>query len=75
MQLSTRRRDRLIGLFVAGAVLLNPPVLDLFSGGWVFGIPSLYAYFFTVWALLIVGLALVLEGSRARPDDRDDGAP
>jgi len=25
--------------------------------------------------LLIVGLALVLEGSRARPGDRDDGAP
>jgi len=75
MPLTTRRRDRLVGLFVAGAVLLNPPVLDLFSGGFVFGIPSLYAYFFTVWALLIVGLAVVLEGGRARAGDRDGGAP
>ncbi len=68
-----KRRDRLVGLFVAGVVLLNPPVLDLFSGGWVFGIPSLYVYFFTVWALLIVGLALVLEGRPARSEGNKDG--
>ncbi len=70
MQPSSKRRDRLIGLFVAGAVLLNPPILDLFSGGWVFGVPSLYVYFFSVWALLIAGLAAVLEGGRARGDGR-----
>jgi len=67
-----KRRDRLVGLFVAGAVLLNPPVLDLFSGGWVFGLPSLYVYFFTVWALLILGLALVLERRSSRSGDNQD---
>jgi hypothetical protein len=68
-----KRRDRLVGLFVAGVVLLNPPVLDLFSGGWVLGIPSLYVYFFAVWALLIAGLAFVLERRPARDEDREDG--
>ncbi len=72
MQQAGRRRDRLIGLFVAGVVLLNPPVLGLFSGGWVFGWPALYVYIFGAWALLIAGLAVVLEG---RPDvPRDDEA-
>jgi hypothetical protein len=69
-----KRRDRLVGLFVAGVVLLNPPVLDLFSGGWVLGIPSLYVYFFAAWALLIAGLAFVLERRPARSDDNESGS-
>ena len=32
----TARRDRFIGLFVIGAILFNPPILNLF-GGTVFG--------------------------------------
>ena len=70
MQQSSKRRDRLIGLFVAGAVLLNPPVLDLFGSGTLFGWPVLYLYVFGAWALLIAGLAAVLEG---RPDPRGGG--
>ena len=27
----TARRDRLIGLFILGAVLFNPPILNLFG--------------------------------------------
>jgi hypothetical protein len=69
-----KRRDRLIGLFVAGVVLLNPPVLDLFGGGFVFGVPSLYVYFFAVWALLILGLALVLERPSSRSSDGKDAS-
>jgi hypothetical protein len=66
---AVKRRDRLIGLFVAGAVLLNPPILTLFSGGSVLGWPSLFVYLFGVWALLIAGLAIVLE---RRPEIRND---
>jgi hypothetical protein len=39
----TQRRDRLLGLFFAGLVLFNPPVLNLF-GGTIFGWPVLYHY-------------------------------
>lgn len=62
------RRDRLIGLFVAGVVLLNPPILDLF-GGTIDGWPVLYIYLFVVWALLIAGVAFVVERGASPPDD------
>lgn len=70
---SSKRRDRLVGLFAAGVVLLNPPVIDLFSGRSIFGWPALYVYAFGAWALIIVGLAIVLEAKPAPPriDDRD----
>lgn len=60
------RRDRLVGLFIAGAVLLNPPILNLF-GGTMFGWPALYLYLFAVWALLIAGVAFVVERGGAAP--------
>jgi len=67
---SARRRDRLVGLFVAGVVAFNPPLLNLFHGT-VFGWPALYLYIFGVWALLIAALALVLE--QRREPHRSDG--
>jgi hypothetical protein len=70
---SARRRDRLVGLFVAGAVAFNPPLLNLFHGT-VFGWPALYVYIFGVWALLIAALALVLERGREAPRG-DGGSP
>ncbi len=76
MQQSSKRRDRLVGLFVAGAVLLNPPVLDLFSGAIVFGWPALYVYVFGAWALLIAGPAAVLQGKPGLPrGDEPDRPP
>lgn len=71
----TARRDRLVGLFAAGAVLLNPPILKL-VGGTFFGWPALYVYFFVVWGALIAGVAFVSEHGGDPPDDRhgDDGA-
>lgn len=68
----TARRDRMIGLFAAGAVLLNPPILNL-VGGTVFGWPARYLYFFLAWAVLIAAVALVSErgGGPAEERDRD----
>jgi hypothetical protein len=70
---SARRRDRLVGLFVAGVVAFDPPLLNLFHGT-VFGWPVLYVYIFGVWALLIAALALVLERGR-EPARKDTGGP
>jgi hypothetical protein len=63
-----RQRDRLIGLFVLGVVLLNPPILSLFGGATVFGWPLLYVYLFAVWAGLIATVAVVVERRGRRPD-------
>ncbi|MEP7239261.1 MAG: hypothetical protein ABI697_00100 [Devosia sp.] len=67
----TARRDRMIGLFVLGLVLFNPPVLNLF-GGTVFGWPVLYLYLFGAWALVIVCVALVTRA--AAPPEGDGGS-
>jgi hypothetical protein len=48
----TAKRDRLVGLFIAGAVLLNPPILNL-VGGTLFGWPALYLYLFAATALIV----------------------
>jgi O-antigen/teichoic acid export membrane protein len=54
--------QRLVALVLLGLLLLNYPIFDLFSGEhYVLGIPVLYAHVFTVWALLIALMALVVE--------------
>jgi hypothetical protein len=63
----TVRRDRMIGLFVLGAVLFNPPILNLF-GGTFFGWPALYVYLFTAWALVIAGIAIAVERGAGSAD-------
>ncbi len=56
------RGPRLVGLFVASALLLNFPLLSLFDRDLrVFGLPLLPLALFFVWALLIVVLAVVSE--------------
>lgn len=62
----------MVGLFLAGVVLLDPPLLNL-VGGVFFGWPVLYVYFFSIWALLIVGMALASE--RGQPEERAREAP
>ena len=64
------RRDRMLGLFAAGTVLFNPPILNL-VGGTVFGCPALYIYLFLVWALLIAAVALISESGGSQADERD----
>ncbi|HSN40420.1 MAG TPA: hypothetical protein VLT92_09510 [Burkholderiales bacterium] len=54
--------QRLVALFLLGVLLLNYPLLSLFAGHeGIFDVPLLYAYVFTVWALLIGLMALVVE--------------
>jgi hypothetical protein len=54
--------QRLVALFLLGLLLFNYPLLDLFAGpGQIFGIPILYVYVFSVWALLLALMAIVVE--------------
>lgn len=54
--------QRLVALFLLGCLLFNYPLLSLFSySGEIFGVPLLYVYIFSVWALLIGAMALVVE--------------
>jgi hypothetical protein len=68
----TVRRDRMIGLFVLGALLFNPPVLNLF-GGAIFGWPTLFVYLFGAWALVIAGIAIVVERGSGSGDPDNSG--
>jgi hypothetical protein len=60
----------MLGLFAAGALLFNPPILNL-VGGTIFGWPALYLYLFLLWALLIAAVALISERSGGQADERD----
>lgn len=65
-----RTDERLIALFVAGAVAFHPLILSVFdagSGVTVLGIPLLFAYLFGSWLALILLLAAATEyRSRSR---------
>jgi len=67
----TARRDRLIGLFLLGAILFNPPILNLF-GGTLFGWPALFLYLFGAWGLIIAGVALVMGRGETATEQRGD---
>jgi hypothetical protein len=69
MSEETRRHDRLFGLFLLGLVLVNPPLLMLFGGGWtLFGLPLLYLYVFAVWLSIIAAIACLVERRRRHED-------
>jgi hypothetical protein len=54
--------QRLIAVFLCGALAFNYPLLDLFNSDVrVFGVPLLYAYLFAAWMLLIAIMAWVIE--------------
>lgn len=62
MNRHTLTGQRLFALFLIGHLVLNFPILSLFStDGMVWGIPLLYVYLFFCWALLIAIMALVIE--------------
>jgi len=61
---SEKWSPRLIALCMLGCLLFNYPILALFNlPGSVGGIPILYAYIFTVWALFIAMIALIVRRS------------
>ena len=54
--------QRLFALFLLGCLLFNYPLFALFAGPvHLFGVPLLYVYVFTAWAILIALIALVIE--------------
>jgi hypothetical protein len=59
---SSMTGQRLAAIFLMGCVLLNYPILSLFTRRVALaGIPLLYAYIFGVWALLIGLMVVVIE--------------
>ena len=62
MPKSSRKGQRLVGLFLLGCLLFNYPLLALFNvRATVFGVPLLYASLFAAWALLIALVAVIME--------------
>lgn len=65
MRQSALTRQRLVGVFVLGLLLLYSPVLTLFdtAAEWA-GFPVSYLYLFGAWLLLLVLAALTVEGGK-----------
>lgn len=69
----SRRSGRLLGLFAAGWLLLNFPLFSIWDRDeLVHGWPLLPTAAFVIWLLLIVALALLMEGRQA---DNAETAP
>ena len=59
------RTPRLAAAAALGFLLFNYPLLSLFdSRARVLGVPLMWAYLFTVWALLIILVALIVRRPR-----------
>lgn len=57
--------QRLVAIFLIGTLVLNYPLLSIFSaGGFLWGIPILYLYLFLSWFVLIAAMALMIEFRR-----------
>ncbi len=57
-----RRGQRLAAVFLFGAIALNFPILTLVSTNrTLFGVPVLYVYLFSAWAVIIGLMAIVIE--------------
>jgi hypothetical protein len=73
--------ERLIGLFLIGAIGFSPPVLTLLNKPiLVAGIPLLYLYLFGLWILLvllarIVVLQLIPNGDIKPPPPANEELP
>lgn len=66
MHRSLLLRQRMVGLFLLGILLLYSPLLDLFnSDAELLGLPIIYLYLFGSWLLLIALMAWLVEGGSA----------
>lgn len=62
-----QKGERLLGLFLLGALLFNPPLLGLFGvPRTLLGVPVLYVYIFAAWIGVIVLAALAAGQQRER---------
>ncbi|WP_428623187.1 hypothetical protein [Sedimenticola sp.] len=57
--------QRLLAVFLTGMLLLFSPIVSLFDKPefW-FGIPLIYFYLFSVWAILIAAMALIIGSQK-----------
>ena len=55
--------QRLVAVFLGGALLINYPLLALFDRPRpdVAGVPVLYLYVFAVWVVLVGAMAWIIE--------------
>ena len=54
--------QRLVGVFLAAALLFNYPLLSLFDQAEPFmGVPMLYVFMFAVWGAVIALIAWIVE--------------
>lgn len=57
--------QRLIAVFIIGALLFSYPILSLFNRAYLlFGAPILYVYLFVTWVTLIALYAFIIERRR-----------
>src|ERR1041384_7262187 len=61
------RADRLIAIFMLGALLISPPLLAIFRADFrPAGIPLLFVYLFAAWAaLILLGMLAIALPPRA----------
>jgi hypothetical protein len=67
-----RTGERLLSLLIVGTILINFPLLSVFSNNNLFlGFPVLFVYLFFVWGLIIGAMVLVLRDRPRRSSDPD----
>jgi hypothetical protein len=61
-----RQNERLIAVLVVGVILLNYPLLSIFSKVKLFlGVPVIYLYLFLIWISFIGCVAIILEKTKS----------
>ncbi len=71
-----KSRDRALILFLAGLLLVTPPVGGIFQLDLkIAGVPFTLIYLFAVWAVLILGTALLARRLNTEPEALPDETP
>lgn len=67
--------ERSVGLFILGVVAFSPPFLLIFNvKETLLGVPLLYIYLFTTWAVLIGLTCLIAERTNPTPSSGPEAA-
>ena len=62
----------LVALWAAAVLLFNFPLLMIWAGGTILGLPALPVALFAIWAALIAALAWACERAPAASPERPD---